>query len=58
MWEDSKKLYHSDNQNSNFFLGRNKGTNMSKIDTMASYLTIITHVHDELETFGEIVEVL
>jgi hypothetical protein len=56
MWEALTKLYQSDNQNRKMVLREKlRGTKMSRSDTIASYLTRITQVRDELATVGEAV---
>jgi hypothetical protein len=57
MWEALTKLYQSGNQNRNMVLREKlKSTNMSNTDTMASYLTKISQVRDELTIVGEVVK--
>jgi hypothetical protein len=54
MWEALTKLYQSGNQNRKIVLREKlKSTKMSKTDTVASHLTRISQVHDELTTVGE-----
>ena len=56
MWEALKKLYQSDNEHRNMVLrDKLRATKMSKIDTVATYLTRITQVCDELSVVGETV---
>jgi len=56
MWQALKKLYQSDKEYRKMVLrDKLKNTKMSKIDTVATYLTKITQVHDELSVVGETV---
>jgi hypothetical protein len=49
-------LFQRNNTNRKMVLREKlKDTNMTKLDTMTSYLTNITQVHDQLETIGEVV---
>jgi hypothetical protein len=51
------KLYQSGNQNKEIVLREKlKSTKISKTDTVASYLTRISQVHDELTTVGEVIK--
>jgi hypothetical protein len=54
MWDALIKLYHSGNQNRKMVLREKlRSTKISKIDTVTSYLTGISHVCDDLLTIGE-----
>jgi hypothetical protein len=54
MWEAPTKLYQSGNQNKKMVLREKlRSTKMSKTDTVASYLTRISQVRDELTTVRE-----
>ena len=56
MWETLKKLYLSDNEHRKMVLrDKLRNTKMSKTDTVTTYLTRITYVHDELSVVGETV---
>jgi len=53
MWEALTKVYQSDNQIRKMVLKEKlRGTKMSRSNTMASYLTRITQVRDELVAVG------
>lgn len=57
MWEALMKPYQSDNHNKKMALrDKLRATKMSRTDTVATYLTKITQVRDELATIGEIVD--
>jgi hypothetical protein len=54
MWDALIKLYRSGNQNRKMVLREKlKSTKMSKTNTVTSYLTRISQVHDELSVVGE-----
>ena len=56
MWETLKKLYRSDNECRKMLLkDKLRATKMSKINTLTTYLTKITQVHDEMSDIREIV---
>ena len=54
MWESLTKLYQSSNENKKMVLREKlRSIKMTKTDTVASYLTKITQVRDELGVVGE-----
>ena len=56
MWTALTNLYQSSNENRNMVLREKlKSVRMGKGEGMASYLTKITQVRDELATVGEVV---
>ena len=57
MWTSLTNLYQSSNENRKMVLWEKlKNVHMSKGEGMASYLTKITQVRDELATVGEAIE--
>ena len=57
MWEALTKLYQSDNHNKKIVLwDKLKATKMSRTYTVATYLTRVTQVCDELVAIGETVD--
>jgi hypothetical protein len=50
-------LYQSPNQNQKMVLQEKlRGTKMTKTNTVASFLTRFSHIHDELVVVGEVVD--
>jgi hypothetical protein len=57
MWQSLCSLYQSPNQNRNMVLQEKlRGTKMGKTDTVTSYLSRFTHIRDELDAVGDIVD--
>lgn len=57
MWTSLTKLYHSTNQNKKMVLREKlRNTKMFETDTVASYLTKITQIRDELVAMREIID--
>ena len=57
MWTSLTNLYQSSNENRKMMLREKlKNVHMSKGEGMASYLTNITQVRDELAAVGEVIE--
>jgi hypothetical protein len=56
MWESLTKLYQSSNENRKMVLREKlKGIRMTKTENVATYLTKITQVRDELGVVGEVI---
>jgi hypothetical protein len=56
MWESLTKLYQSSNENRKMVLREKlKGIKMTKTENVATYLTKITQVRDELGVVGEVI---
>ena len=57
MWDALTNLYQSSDENQKMVLREKlKSIRMATSENVASYLTRITHVRDELSTVGEMVE--
>jgi hypothetical protein len=57
MWQSLCGLYQSPNQNRKMVLQEKlRGTKMTKTDSVTSYLTRFSQIHDELAVVGEIVD--
>jgi hypothetical protein len=56
MWESLTKLYQSSNENQKMVLREKlKGIKMTKSENVATYITKITRVRDELGVVGEVI---
>jgi 2-phosphoglycerate kinase len=56
MWDARKNLYEAKNENSKMALkDKLHSTRMAKGESVASYLTIVAQVKDELSTVGEVI---
>ena len=50
MWESLTKLYQSDNENEKMMLREKlRNTKMTKTNTVVSYLTKLTQIHDQVD---------